>query len=286
LRLTIALALLAGCTQSPWTNNLNTPAPAQAEDNTFGLETKSETAAKTDAATADRDRPVVIKNVHFQVLRVRGTTGLFSRSEKIWNPLDENVLPIDRRALLAKNGLRVAVGHQDTWPQIKAVLDEQQVEVFKDQKIVQNGYPLPLFTDTRPREQTLFLVRPDGSMPGARFPRSTTALRLAYSVPLDAPDTVLIEIIPEIRLPSYRPPPTINEHGWTERPSVEQGRPLWELACRVRVEPDHFLVVGPSRTVNQPHLTGTLLLCEKEKGQHYESVCFITPKLQEVGPFE
>jgi len=282
--LRLIVILLPGCTAVIRHGESNPPLVQREGGASVGLGSKSRPLSNTSGRGIDR--PVVIQSVHFQVLRIRGPAGLFSRSERIWNMLDENVLPIDQRALLARNGLRVAVGRQETWPEIKAILDGEQVEAFADQKVVQDGYPLPLFINTQPHLQTLFLIRPDGSMPGARFPQSTMALRLGYTVPVDEPDSVEVQLIPEVRLPPYRPPPTLTEHGWTEYPSIEQGRPLWELACQVRVAPEQFLVVGPSSMVQQPHLTGTLLLCEKINGRDYESACFITPKLQRFGPIE
>ena len=233
--------------------------------------------------TTESGRPIVVQGVRFQVLRVRAPAGTFSRSEKIWNALNEDVLPMDRRALLVKNGLRVAAASQDVWPQVKAVLDSESVEVFTDQRAVHDGYPLPLLINTQPLEQTLFMIRPDDTMAGARFPQSTMGLRLAYSVPLDAPQSIRLEIMPEVRLPSHRPAPTVSEFGWTEHHTVEQSRPLWELACEVTAGPDQFVVVGPSPSAGTPHLAGTLLLFEQIQGREYESICFITPTLLRVG---
>jgi len=277
---TLAVACTSSCTQDEWPALFRTPDKPNATGEQ-GTATDALTAP-AGQTTSESDRPVVIQGVRFQVLRVRAPVGTFSRSEKIWNALDEDVLPMDHRALLAKNGLRIAVAGQDVWLQIKAILDAEPVEVFSDHRAVHDGFPLPLLINTELREQTLFLIRPDNTMAGARFSQATMTLRLAYAVPLDAPQSLQLEITPEVRLPSYRPAPTVTKFGWTEHPSVEQGRPLWELASQVTVGPEQFVVVGPSSAVGTPHLAGTLLLCEQINSRDFESICFITPSLQRV----
>lgn len=228
-------------------------------------------------------RPIALQSIDFLVLRVRAARGVFSESGKIWNPLDEEMIPADTQQILRKNGLRIGIGKQGAWPQIKALLDAEKVEVFQNHRPVQNGLPLTIEINPNPRDQTLFLFRPDGSLPGATFPQSTNVLRIEYWIPIDDSNAVMLELMPEIRQVRVHPRPSPSPDGWVQSPPYQPSRPLRELAARVRIDPDTFLALGPSRAAQQHHLAGSLLLCEEIDGRQYESMYFITPKVVTIG---
>lgn len=227
-------------------------------------------------------RPVVVQTINFNFLRVRATAGTFSKSEKLWNPVNEDSLPVDVQLLLRNNGLRVGVAKESSWPQIKAALEAEKVEVSQDSQTLQNGIPLSIELNAQPRDQTLFLIRSDGTMPGAAFPQSTNALRIEYWIPPNDPKSVIVELIPEIRL--QRPTGQDNLAMALGNPAVlPPSRPLRELAARMRIGPDEFLVLGPSMVAQQPHLIGAMLLAEEIDGRKMESMCYITPKIITAG---
>jgi len=276
-----------GCREINWTPWADKQDAAQADDArpsmtspAPGSGAEDPARLSTEAATA---RPIALRSIDFLVLRVQATRGVFSESGKIWNALDEEVIPADTRAILRKNGLRIGLGEQSAWPQIKALLDAEKVKVFQNHRPVQNGLPLIIEVDPRPRDQTLFLFRPDGSMPGATFPQSTNVLRIEYWIPVTDAEAVMLELMPEIRQQRFQPRPSPGPSGWVQPPSYQPSRPLRELAARVRVGPDAFLALGPSRAAHQHHLAGSLLLCEEIDGRPFESMYFITPKVVTIG---
>lgn len=224
-------------------------------------------------------RSVVVQTIDFGILRVRAAAGTFSRSEKIWNPISEDVLPADTQMMLHNNGLRIGVGKHASWPQIKAALDAEKVEVSQDEQVLQNSVPLNIEVNPLPRDQTVFLIRSDGTMPGAFFPQSTTALRIEYWIAPNAPDTVMIELIPEIRLARTAGQSNLAVAALQNTTAGQPCRPLRELTARLRVGPGEFFAIGPSRIANQDHLAGSLLLAEEIDGRKLESMCFITPKI-------
>lgn len=230
------------------------------------------------------DRPLVIQSIEFQVLRVRAGKGAFSESGKIWNALDEEAFAATTRALLRKNGLRLGVGKLASWPQIKAILDAEEVEISTNQQIVRNGLPLTVEIDPQMRDQTLFLFREDGTMAGRTYASSRMVLRIEYFIPLTDADAVVIDVMPEIVLPFSRPRPTLGPGGWVQEEIQQTTRPLRELASRAQMAPETFLAIGPSGTSHQGHLAGSLLLCEEIDGQVFESMYFITPRVRSRTP--
>jgi len=226
-------------------------------------------------------RPVVVQTVSFAILRVRASAGTFSQSEKLWNPVNEEVVAAGTQLLLRNNGLRVGIGKQSAWPQIKAALDAENVEVSQDHQVMQNSIPLTIELVPTPRDQTLFLIRSDGTMPGAFFPQSTNALRIEYWIPGHEPTHVTMELVPEVHL--QRPaPPAFDVSTLRNGMVLPPSRPLRELAVRLTLGPDEFVVVGPSQVANQQHLFGSLLLTEEIDGRKLESMCYITPKILSV----
>lgn len=224
--------------------------------------------------------PLYRIQVRFESLRTRVPAGLFSGSEKIWNHLDEEAIPSEVRQLLRNNGLRAGRGRVQDWEPIRALLEAGgPVQTSSSHVQVSNGLPLVLeLTAPRP-EQTLFLIRADGSSAGATFRDCTDQLRIEYAIDPQDPAAVLLEVMPELLAPRPEPPnfslrPTLPED------LVRPSRVLRELTVPVRIGPDEFLAFGPSPAVNDSeHLVGTLLLCDRIEGQRLESMYFITPRV-------
>ena len=270
----------AGCREidwTPWANNQEA-APTDDAQSTMSAPASSAGADKVGSLLTETPnvRPIALQSIDFLVLRVRAARGVFSESGKIWNPVDEEVIPADKQRILRKNGLRIGLGKQGAWPQIKALLDAEKVETFQNHRPVQNGLPLTIEIDPRPRDQTLFLFRPDGSLPGATFPQSTNVIRIEYWIPVDDAEAVMLELMPEIRQQKSQARQGLGPNGWVQPTPYKPSRPLRELAAQVRIGPDEFLALGPSRSAHQHHLAGSLLLCEEIDGRQYESMYFLS----------
>ena len=79
-----------------------------AEDNPFAISLMP--SAPLVVAGAAR------KAVQFEVLQVQAPLGEFSRSQKVWDHLDEQAVGIDTQMTLQRNGLRIGLGSQESWP--------------------------------------------------------------------------------------------------------------------------------------------------------------------------
>ncbi len=228
-------------------------------------------------------RPVILQSIDFRILRIRAPIGTFSQSGKIWNPIDEEVVSIPMQRLLQRNGIRVGVGKAEDWPQIKAILDAERVEVVDRHKAVFNGLPLIIDLEQSPRDQTMFLYRADGTMPGASFPRSTNVLRLEYGLSSAEVNTVIVDVMPEIRMQRVDTSPAF-DLNWPQPPPIDPpSRPFRELSVRLTIRPEHFLAIGPSAAAQRGYLAGSLLLCDEVDGQRFEALYVITPRVLNGG---
>lgn len=238
------------------------------------------------SAPGPQQAPAAILQISFDFLRTQVPRGTFSQSGKIWNHLDEQIIPADLAATLQRNGLRIARGKVASWLPIKALLDtERDVTAIPNSIALYNGLPLTLELDRQFHDQTVFLYRRDGSLAGVPLPGSLNMLRIEYAIPLADPNSVILDIMPEIRL---RPEePKLLAGAVLDRPMVPPSRVFRELAARAQIGPDEFLAIGPSPAAGQRlHLIGSLMLCKESEGRPQECMFFITPRLirKEITP--
>ncbi len=271
--------MLAGCTQEqarwlqPQTRPAsNPPATQPAAADAF--------SAAGHSAFSDA-RPIMLQ-VRFDVFRASVPLGEVSNSGKIWNHVEEDMLPADAARNLQRNGIRTGRGSTSSWAPIRAILDAtRDVRTRSDGIIARNG-SLTLDVNPVPRDQVLFLYRPGGGMAGATFARSTTGIRIEYAIPPTELDSVALWIMPEIRQRYLEPGWQVTRDGVQPR-ETEASRILRELAFQVVVPPDHFILLGPSPQVQRQLLVGSALLAETIDGRAYESLYFITPQVVRIG---
>lgn len=286
--LAAGFAVPLGCSQPGWPGGGDTDGPRfTASETAASLAASPPGAGDTEgeATPSGRpSRPAVVLNVVVDILRARVAKGTFSESGKVWNHVDEEAIPAETAALLQRNGMRVARGREDSWPPIRALLEQEGgVETSSDRVSVNNGFPLMVELDSRPRDQVLFMFRPDGTLGGVSFPESTNVLRIEYDISLTRPNALVVKVMPEIRLP--RRPPRLRPGGPVPfgQPWEQPARVLRELAFEMEIGLDEFFVVGPAPTAEQEHLIGSLLLQEEIDGRPLESMYFITPRVRRGG---
>ncbi len=227
-------------------------------------------------------RPVILK-VQFDVFRASVPLGEVSKSGKIWNHVEEDILPADWAAHLRRNGIRVGRGTTSSWAPIRAILGAApNTRTQTDSLLTRGSGPLTLDVTATPRDQTLFLYRPGGDMAGATFSRSTNAIRIEYTIPPTELDSVVVWVMPEIRQRGLKRGWQVTPRGIEPKPD-ETSSVLRELAFQAVVPPDHFLLIGPSESIERQLIIGRAMLVDTLDGQLYESLYFITPRVIRVG---
>ncbi len=271
--------LACGCRQTGWGTDWLAP----------GTPAAGETRATPQPDPADgpegnktaRRRPVEVLQVSFDILQVRAPAGSFSASGKIWNHLDEEVLPAQVSSILHRNGFRVGRGSQNAWHPIRAILgSDDAIRTSRSCMTMSNGYPLLVELADRPGGRNLFLIRRDGTTGGVTLPAGRNALRVEYAVPPEAPDALRLNICPEVQLLAPPPETVVTDEGLRRVAPETPTRTLRELAFQVQVGPTEFLAVGPApAAAGLELLPGSFFLQEELDGTRYESIYFLTPRV-------
>ncbi|MBN1490346.1 MAG: hypothetical protein JXA69_10540 [Phycisphaerae bacterium] len=226
---------------------------------------------------------VIAFEIRLEIVCTSVRLGEVSGSAKLWNHIDEEVLDADWAAHLRRNGLRVGLGALSSWAPIRAVLEASPgVRTREPQRLrVPGGAPLRVGVDRVPRNQSLFLYRPDGRLVGADFLQSVNAFSVDFAIPLTALDSVSLRVTPEVIQPNLPGGWDLTEPQIKPRPT-EAARRLGELTFEIVVPPEHFLLIGPSPEVTRELLIGHALLTEQIDGERFESVYFLTPEVTQT----
>ncbi len=224
------------------------------------------------------NKPIVLK-INFLIHRLEAEGEFFSEGSGVWKYLDEESIPAETARLLQLNGLRAAKGQTSTWASIRALLEANKVKTSTNSRTVNNALPLEIRIAPLAQEQTLFLYRQDRTLAGFPYRNSTSYLRVEFAIPLEEPDSVEVEVMPEIRLPRRQQKPKLTVNGWVYPEPEEPRRILRELAFEMRIKPEEFLVLGPSEQARNKHLAGGLFLCGEKQGRRVESMFVIMPQV-------
>jgi len=217
------------------------------------------------------------------VVRAEVPVGAVSESYKVWNHLDEQAIGARRLVALKQNGLRVAVGRQEAWGPIKAILDGIPDRlIYRDAMSLKAG-AISLEISTGPDDQTVFLFRQNGEMAGYSFLASHNLFQVTALFNEEDPSELILKVVPEIRQDPRKMAWTQKE-GRVVRVPVYHGRTFNELAVQVTVPSGRFLVIGPGHEIEAGPLIGRALLTREVEGKRYESIFFLTPRVVRSGP--
>lgn len=220
--------------------------------------------------------------VQFRVMQVQAPLGVFSRSQKIWDHLDEHAVGIEMQMLLQRNGLRLGLGASESWPPVKAILESIERRTVRHlPPSLPNSLSVSLQLTGEPVNQTLFFYRADGSMAGNYYSQATDVLRILWDFSSDNIEQVVVYITPEIRQDQtgvvYKATPL----GAAAVPIFE-GRVFSELTGRLVVAPQGYIVLGPGSDVNHTGLLGREFLVNQIDGEPYESILVIVPEVLDL----
>jgi hypothetical protein len=201
----------------------------------------------------------------------------------IWNHVREDVFDSATSLRLRQNGVRAGVGNLQWWDAVMAALNavDDVVSLALDPVRIPPGYPLALELDTAPHEQTLFYVADDGVLTGETWPQSRNVLRVMYSLNLETPDRVRLEVVPEVRqrLEGFRWVRT--EAGLTQEPNAN-GRTFTAAGFATDLAPGEFLLIAPSEQADLYGIVGGAFLGSEEEGRRYDAYVFLRADVNHV----
>lgn len=252
--------------------------PAWAEVNPTLLDesvfTRSGEETAADAPTAAL--PTVALETYVQVWRFRVAAGRLSTTEQLWDHLDESIVAARESVLLRRNGIRVGVGRVASWPAVRAVLILHEPQVSESTPVVAGDGPWSLELAEIADGTVLFYFDSEDRLAGARHAGGKLCLRMEHLLELDSLTMLKLRVAPEIRRDE---PPAHPRMRGALQPGDNASELFGALTFTMAVPPEHFIVIGPAPTSRMPHLVGSRLFNTEEKGQAFENVYCIVPRI-------
>jgi hypothetical protein len=255
------------------------PAPAVSrrvplEDNPF--------AVRLAPGTPVMPVGLAVKAVQFDILQVQAPLGEFSRSQKIWDHLDEQAVGTETQMILQRNGLRVGLGEPESWPPVQAILQSVKRRIVRTlPPSAPNSVSVSLQLNNDPLDQDIWFFRPDRSLAGSSFLGATDVFRITWDFNSDNIEQVVVWLTPEIRQDQSGVTFKATPQGVAPVP-VYEGRIFKELACRLVVSPGGYIVLGPGEDVSHVGLLGREFLVTTIDGEPYEMILVIVPRVLDL----
>lgn len=262
LWLGLVLLVQSGCDPSakqPGMSQVFSPRrSSSADQRPMGKPDVNVAAARRDEAPrqASKAFPRILLKTQLDIMRVGVPFGAVSTSREIWALIDEQILPVSRVEHFHRNGLRVGLVGQASWPALQVTLNEiPEIEVTRQQLVLTNAFPLEVRLDLVPRLNTVFFYRDDWSMPGASYPDSKRYLHCAHWLSPDSLDEIVLGVTLEIRQEKMAMEPRLTPQGLRRVP-IYGGKIYSEFSVMVTCPPGSVLVLGPSPAASEAGLLG------------------------------
>lgn len=276
--------LFAGCETMLPGNGMDKPAAPATDDAPSKMpDTGSRNLANSNPAQPHR--PTKMKE-EFKVVRLEIDTielpaGTAGKMEKLWTYLDEEPVSL-HSTVLGMNGFRVGVGRDCDWAEVEALLARQGGLSF-ERKIVETrlGYPAHLEMKTKEPIQNIFIFSDAQTLRGENFPPGDNLLTMSTFIDEETEKDIIIAAVPQIR--------STTQHFGIETDNddpriVYKSRfyPLDEMAFRVKIPLNDFIVIGPGSQSGRPNSVAKHFLTLNRQGMDYDRIFVIRPKILNV----
>jgi len=214
-----------------------------------------------------------------KIISIDVPVGTVSGSEELWSYLDEESVQGFRDGNLGRNGLRVGLARQNTWPDLAKVLTRMtggKLQITTGVFLPGDPYPLDIKQDEP--IQTIFLTNSDRTISGADYPPGDNSVMLSCTLNEDDPSKVMVTGVPEIRT-TQRQMRLVNDHGnfsWRAMPTVYSFAPL---TFRASIPSKDIVVIGPGSQARRPYSVGNHFLVHSREGVEFEKVLVLIPEV-------
>lgn len=223
-------------------------------------------------ASGPARQPVRALQTEMRIWRFGLPAESVAQAAALWSNVDETALAEEAAHRLRLNGLRVAVGRMTVWPTVLAVLEAAGAQVSTNELEIQNAAVVSIAMEKLADSRALFFYREDGGLSGARLGPGAVELQILPTFDLSVMGRVALRVTPSLH-------PEGEDQGWQRDHAAAQTPALRELAFTVTLEPDQFLVIGPSGSSRTPHLAGSLLISSEHDGDSHENIFCIAPRI-------
>ena len=217
--------------------------------------------------------------IRFRLITVELPIGSVSDSEELWSFVNEE--PVGGRigATLARNGIRVGVASEQTWPDVAKLLRRLTGKSLSRRHIVTHpGAAVPVVLKVAEPRQTVFLFRPDRTLIGNDYPPCDNVLMMAGTVNYDEPTDVHLTAGTILRSVERQTRYVEGAGGYvlTSLPTYYR---LEDMGFTVKIPAGGFVVVGPGPDVRRDTSPGHRFLVRTRRGLQFETILVIAPEV-------
>ncbi len=188
-------------------------------------------------------------------------------NQELWGCTDEQVVPLEHKALLAENGFRVGCVIGMTPGRLQALLTSERCCVKSQRQILPAGKSLTLDVG-RVVSRMQYRVTLDGRTSTAALEQAQSLLVIVPTLTADG--RTKLEITPQVQYGAKVPhwDPTADRRNWEiERRRCDQTYP--DLAWEVTLAPNVYLVIGAA-AADSPSSLGYQCFINEESEVHVQ----------------
>jgi len=217
--------------------------------------------------------------VTIRLVTIEVPIGTASGSEEIWSYLDEEPISTARSVNLGRNGVRVGLGVDGTWPDLARIFKRMTGRTPTQSVLAaMPNDPLQIILRQRRPEATIFTFRDDRTLRGQDYPVGDYMLTVACTLDEDDLSKVMFTAVPQIRSAAKSPKFVISPIGprLINQPKTYS---FDELTFQLMVPPKGFLVIGPGANARNPSTVGHHFLTLKREGVEFETLLVLMPEV-------
>jgi hypothetical protein len=145
--------------------------------------------------------PIVFR---LEVYVVNVPVGTISRNDAFWKRLDENCVDVATYALLGDNGLRVGQAHEEEWPALKRMIEDNPGSISHLETVGAEMKNIELPMRQGVEGQAVCYIDTDGKLRGDRYDRCDNLLNISFCRTPRKLGDIRLAIAPVIRLTRKR----------------------------------------------------------------------------------
>ncbi|MEK6675283.1 MAG: hypothetical protein AABZ47_06460 [Planctomycetota bacterium] len=225
-----------------------------------------------------RDDTVHVVQLAFLVERYDLPYKDVRHTKKIWNHVDEMRAGARRTAQMARNGLRVGVASEDSWPAIATILQASDARRKTDELVAQPGLPVTILLGTIHESESFFSYSSGNELLGKTLPSGEKLILVDYVFRAELGGTLDVKLSFEVRR-------DLGEMNWEQQEAIIRQVPaverhvFEELGLLLTLRAGEFLIVGPSEKADIPYLTGSRFFIQESGGvRSAETLICIRPR--------
>ena len=226
----------------------------------------------------EKDRTYVVL-IRLQLIILELPSGATSRSEELWSYFSEEPVGARIGSTLGLNGVRVGLGREADWPEIRQALASLTARsLYRWNMNHPPGDPVSVPLKQGQDVQTIFLFRPDRTLVGSDYPPGDNVLTIVPTINYDEPDKVHVTGGVMVRTSYDRPQYVHTPAGFvlTRRPDRFR---LPGMDFSLIVPAGGFVFVGPGSAAERDDSPGAAFLIHEKDGVKFERVLVILPEV-------